>query len=175
MTREELAAIPVPSWTAADAVLALWGTWPKLDEALHLLTAWGFAYVTGFPWIKTMPHNGEVRRGIGFWTMSTSELVLIGRRGEPSRRREGKPVLGLLAGEDRQFYAPLRRHSEKPQGLHDWLEAQFDGPFLELFARQSRQGWDTYGMDLGFILSAEGVRRIAAPRPAQQLLFEDVP
>jgi N6-adenosine-specific RNA methylase IME4 len=175
LAREELAAIPVSRWTAEDCVLVLWGTWPKLDECIHLLTAWGFAYVTGFPWIKTVPGTLEPRRGIGFWTQSVSEIVLIGRRGEPVRERDTPPVLGLLAGGDRQFYAPIRRHSQKPEGLHGWLESQFPGPYLELFARLPRAGWDTWGADLGFTLSANGVERstIAPPTEAQLSLIEE--
>jgi len=152
MSLEELKSIPVNSWAEDDCVLCLWGTWPKLDHAIELMSAWGFSYVTGFPWVKIVPSSGEIRRGIGFWTMSASEMVLIGRRGKPKRKRvEGgraKPI-GLLVGESRIFYAPIRKHSEKPVVVHQWLERYLDGPFLELFARKRRDDWTAWGLDLG--------------------------
>lgn len=153
----DIAALPMRKWAADDAVLACWGTWPKLDEGVALVQAWGFEYVTGFPWIKTM--RGGIPPGIGFWTQSVSEVVLIGRRGEPRKHGKPAPVLGLLAGEDRQFWAPNpRKHSRKPYGLHAWLEEMFDGPYLELFARRPYPGWTCWGGDLGFWLTPEGVQ-----------------
>jgi N6-adenosine-specific RNA methylase IME4 len=168
MSYGELCALPVGQWTAPHAVLALWATWPQLDQAVGLMGAWGFDYVTGFPWIKTV--GPAIRVGIGFWTQSVSEMVLIGRKGEPRRERNGAPVLGLLHREARQFYAPggsPGTHSRKPAGLHEWLESQFDGPYLELFARRKRPGWITWGTDLGFQLTPGGVTR-CAPRPTLQ-------
>lgn len=162
----DLMRLPVAEWSAPDAVLVMWGTWPKLDEAFPLLAAWGFDYVTGLPWVKTTP-RGEIRRGIGFWFQSASELLLIGRRGEP-RRADGKPLIGLTCGEQRQFYAPIRRHSEKPVGIYDWIEATFAGPYLELFARRERPGWTTWGADLGFRLTPGGIERVA-PKEDPQL------
>lgn len=168
----EIAALPVQEWAAPDAVLACWGTWPKLDEGIALVEAWGFGYVTGFPWIKTM--NGGIPPGIGFWTQSVSEVVLIARRGEPKKNGKPAPVLGLLTGEDRQFWAPNpRRHSRKPHGLHAWLEGLFDGPYLELFARRPHPGWTCWGGDLGFWLTPAGVQEVARPRQEQPDLFAE--
>lgn len=41
--------------------------------------------------------------------------------------------------------APRREHSRKPDEIHNRIEALFDGPYLELFARQKRKGWDCWG------------------------------
>lgn len=175
MPYASIAAIPVREFAADNAVLAMWGTWPKLNEGVALMAAWGFEYVTGFPWVKTMPAAGTIRRGIGFWTMSASELVLIGRRGEPKKAGKPAPVMGLLIGEDRQFYAPAREHSRKPYGIHDWLAEMFNGPYLELFARRERPGWSTWGGDTGFHLSASGVERVGVAKALTQAgLFDEV-
>ena len=167
-----LASLPVADWAASDAILALWATWPQLNHGTDLLRAWGFDYVTGFPWIKTV--GAAIRVGIGFWAQSVSELLLIGRRGILPKARNGSPVLGLLHEECRQFYAPggaPGAHSRKPAGIHEWLEAQFDGPYLELFARRKRPGWITWGSDLGFELTPAGVRPCEPKRVLQPDLF----
>ena len=164
MTYAELAALPVASFAADDCVLACWGTWPKLDEGVDLIRAWGFEFVTGFPWVKVTPSSREIYTGIGFWKQSCSEVVLIARRGEPKRivgARE--PGLGLLVGEPRIFYAPRSEHSTKPEEVQDWLAREFRGPYLELFARRERPGWACWGRETGFVLSASGVERAAKP------------
>lgn len=168
MRYDEIAAIPVASWAAETCVLALWGTWPKLEEAVQLVWDWGFEFKTGFPWVKTLPQKGEIRRGIGFWVQGASEFVLIGTKGEPERQKTA-PQIGLLCGSERQFYAPRLEHSKKPEDLQSWLEARFAGPRLELFARRERPGWTTWGRDTGFVLSAEGVKAVEAPAEALPL------
>ena len=164
-----LSVIPVPSWAAPDSVLALWGTWPKLDEAVALLRAWGFAYVTGIPWVKTSPASRSIYCGVGFWTQSASEILLFGTRGNP-KTRDVSPVRGFLIGDDRQFYAPRnRKHSRKPLDVHTWLEAKFPGPYLELFATKRHPGWTCWGRSLGFELTPGGVSEQSRPAKSPRL------
>lgn len=172
MSYAEIAAIPVGQWADKDCLLACWTTWPKLAEGVDLVRAWGFEYLTGVPWIKTV--STTIRRGIGHWTMSCSEPLLLGRRGTPARRGPNPKMLGLLEGEDRQFYAPGGKvHSRKPYGIHEWLTEQFTGPYLELFARRERKdGWTCWGGDLGYWLSPEGVKyrpELIKPQPQGDL------
>lgn len=159
----------VQRWAAPDAVLAMWATWPLIPEALALLTAWGFVYVTGCPWLKTVPSTGAIRTGIGFWWQSASELLLIGRRGKPHKSRH--PILALTTGDvalaDRVFCAPRAEHSVKPVGVAEWLEATLPGPYLELFARRARPGWTCYGRDLGTLITPAGVEA-CEPRSAAE-------
>lgn len=134
---EDLAGMPVGDLAAKDCILFLWGTWPKLPEALQLMVAWGFQYVTGFPWVKTT-ENGALSYGVGFWVRGCSEYVLIGRRGNVSPPRlEG--FLGLMS--------PTLRHSHKPDSVHQIAET-LPGPYLELFARRSREGWTVFGNEV---------------------------
>lgn len=158
MTLEQLGEIPLQKWAGEDSVLALWATWPKLDQAFRLLELWGCSFVSGFPWVKTTPSSGEIRCGIGFWTQSASELVLLARCGALAREEDAPHVRGILVGEDRQFYAPIGEHSAKPLGIHEWLEATLPGPRLELFGRAPRDGWEVWGNELGFELGPWGVR-----------------
>jgi N6-adenosine-specific RNA methylase IME4 len=146
MTMDELYNMPVRDYAANDSVLLLWGTWPKLPEALKVMAAWGFEYVTGFPWIK-LDGNGVPVYGIGFWVRGCSEFVFIGRRGNVSPPRlEG--FLGLMS--------PNLYHSRKPSSLHEYAET-LPGPYLELFARRDRPGWHCFGNQFEEIERAQAV------------------
>jgi N6-adenosine-specific RNA methylase IME4 len=137
MSIADICAMPIPDLALTDCALFLWGTWPKLPEALAALTSWGFEYVTGLPWVKMTKGRG-INYGVGYWVRGCSEYVLIGRRGQVSPPRiEG--YLGILS--------PNLGHSRKPDSIHEIAEA-LPGPYLELFARRSRSGWDVFGDDI---------------------------
>lgn len=159
MSLQDMAKIPVKSWANDNCLLLMWCTWPMLTEGADLLRSWEFKYITGVPWIKTVPNSGTIRCGIGFWTQSTSEFLLIGKRGKVSPSKKDKRR-GLLFGEDRQFYGPINKHSTKPEDIQDWVENRFEGPYLELFARRERQDWTCWGYDTGYGLSSEGVEQL---------------
>lgn len=144
MSFEELCDLPVHELAADDAVLLLWGTWPQLPDALALVNAWGFEYKTGFPWVKlqrpaTVDLFGDMELvpsyGCGHWVRGCSELIFICTRGNIACPHSND--LGLLS---ERF-----EHSRKPDSLHQYAEHNFTGPYLELFARRSRPGWDAWG------------------------------
>lgn len=165
MATDDICAIPVAEkFASLDCLLFLWGTWPKLPDARRVLAAWGFDYISGFPWVKYTPSTAQLRTGIGFWTQGMSEFVFIGKRGK-AKKKKGDPVKGLLCGSEMQFYAPPgSKHSSKPQELHSWIERIAPAPRAELFARVNRPGWDCYGLDLGWKLTENGAERVyAAP------------
>ncbi|MCP4542284.1 MAG: hypothetical protein GY832_34615 [Chloroflexi bacterium] len=118
MTLDEIKAMPVQALAADDAILFLWGTWPKLPQVIETMRAWGFEHVTGFPWVKTT-QSGEPAYGIGSWVAGCSEYVLIGRRGCVSPPSE--KYLGLVG--------PSLGHSRKQDAERlemDVLGAVFD-------------------------------------------------
>lgn len=43
------------------------------------------------------------------------------------------------------FHWPRGEHSAKPEAFLDLVESVSPGPYLELFARRNRLGWDTWG------------------------------
>ncbi len=143
MTMAEIYAVPVPQLAADNSILYLWGTWPKLPFVLRTLEAWGFTYVTGFPWIKlTMDRCRPVYR-TGHWVAACSEYVFIGRKGHVSPPPPPRD-LGLLS--------PSLQHSRKPDDLHSMIENKFPGPYLELFGRRSRPGWTVFGNEVTTLL-----------------------
>jgi len=141
---DELKTFPVSDLAAPDCVLFMWITWPILLDALDLIEAWGFKYKTcGFSWMKA--HAGQVELfhdeihvqvGLGYWTRANSEVCLLATRGKPKR---------LNADVRQGIIAPRREHSRKPDGIHERIERLVAGPYLELFARQKRPGWDVWG------------------------------
>jgi hypothetical protein len=52
MTQKELLALPVASWAAGEAHLFLWTTNTNMSDALELMEAWGFKFVTILTWVK---------------------------------------------------------------------------------------------------------------------------
>jgi N6-adenosine-specific RNA methylase IME4 len=157
MRTDDICRVPVgEKFADKNCHLFLWGTWPKLPDALRVMDAWGFAFVTGFPWVKYTPSTGKLYTGIGFWTQGMSEYLLIGRRGKPKKGKT-KAVKGLICGSDFQFYAPRTKHSEKPLEVQTWIERVSAEPRLELFARTPRPGWTSWGLDLGFKLDSNDV------------------
>ena len=174
-TMDEIAAVPVAEWCRPDAILFLWATLPKLDQAIDVMRAWGFSLVTAVPWVKTEPKRGRIRHGIGFWFYTASELVLVCRRGKaraPKQSTAAKPD-ALLVGDrgNPTFWAPRGHHSRKPLSFVEWVESTLPGPRLELYATGTRPSWTCWGHATGYHLYEGGVimladmERLAVERP----------
>jgi N6-adenosine-specific RNA methylase IME4 len=134
--------LPVLDLAAKDCVLFCWSTWPHLKSALWLISAWGFTYKTcAFDWMKADPYclfadDTTPDMGMGYWTRSNTEPCLLATRGKPKR----------VSADVRQgLIAPRREHSRKPDDIHGRIERLVAGPYLEIFARAPRSGWDTWG------------------------------
>jgi N6-adenosine-specific RNA methylase IME4 len=146
MTRADIEGLPVAEWAADECVLLLWATDPLLPAAFNVISSWGFTYKTvGFYWAKlnrSAPELIYTERdfftGLGFWTRANPELCLLATRGHPKRRRADVKKL---------IVSPRREHSRKPDEAYERIEALCDGPYLELFARSARQGWDRWGAE----------------------------
>ena len=101
------------------------------------MRAWGFEYKTvGFYWVKQNAKSDGFFTGLGYWTRANPEQCLLGTQGNP--RRLGKDVRKLIV--DRR-----REHSRKPDQVRDRIERLVNGPYLELFARETKRGWDCWG------------------------------
>jgi len=146
MTTQQIAALDVPSLAADDAVLVLWVTWRFVPDALTVIKAWGFEYVAGFPWIKsqyTPAVNlfGDLQYkaswGLGGWVRGCSEPVFIAKRGDAKPPKAD--WLGLITKRE--------VHSKKPESIYDYCES-LPGPYLEMFARRRRDGWDVFGNEV---------------------------
>lgn len=133
---EEIMALEVPA--ADDAVLFLWATNPLLCEALEVMEAWDFEYRTNLAWVKD-------RIGMGYYVRGQHELLLIGKRGNispPSEEARPPSVVDARRTE----------HSAKPPEVYEVIEGMYpvskSPRHLELFARNRRQGWVSWGNEL---------------------------
>lgn len=154
----------IDSILAPKGLVIFWTTWPKLMDSREVIHAWGLEYVTGWPWVKTIPGN-EIDTGIGHWSQSASEVVMILRRkGFKRKAKMVPPVMGLMEGETPIFYARKdRRHSTKPIGIHHYAETVGEGPYGELFARRFQPNWRCYGEEVGTWITPDGIRVLENP------------
>jgi N6-adenosine-specific RNA methylase IME4 len=126
-----IAELPVAGILAPAAALFLWCPPCKLEEALHVMRAWGLRYKAQWIWRKP-------GLGAGYYGRNCHEQVLLGTRGTGMARR------GYQAPSF--FEAPRRKHSEKPEEVHRRIEEMYpDLAKLELFACQRRPGWTVWG------------------------------
>jgi N6-adenosine-specific RNA methylase IME4 len=153
MTLEEIQALPVGDLSAPHCVLALWAVDALLPEAIETGRRWGFTFKTVlFYWAKTRregsprhllhdePEHKLFPIGTGYWTRTNPEQCLLFTRGQPKRKSAAVRKL---------IIAPRREHSRKPDVLHERIEQLVDGPYIELFSRRQRPGWDSWGNEIG--------------------------
>lgn len=137
-TCQELAwikSLPVGHLASRDCWLFLWTSAPLLDRAFEVVDAWGFRYVSRLAWRK-LTINSKPRLGPGFLVRTLHEDILIATLGDP---RRVKPLPSLFGG-------IAREHSRKPEELYPLLDAFAPAARkVELFARQSRPGWLSWG------------------------------
>lgn len=131
MGLDAIAELPVRGFAARDAHLYLWTINRFIPEAYEIAQCWGFKPSTMLVWTKKP--KGII---VGGFTCTT-EYVLFCRRGSlPVQERQ----------DTTWFQWPRSNtHSRKPDAFLDLVERVSPGPYLELFARRQRLGWDTWG------------------------------
>lgn len=145
MSLEDIKTLPVQDLAADDCVLLMWITDPMLEKGFEVIRSWGFKYKTvGFVWAKmntTKMNCGNSKvihydpfMGGGYWTRANPEYCLLATRGHPHRVNADVRELVI---------SPRREHSRKPDEMYDYIERLCEGPYVELFARYPRIGWDT--------------------------------
>ena len=159
LSMDDIAELPVLSYAAENCALFLWTTDPMLPQALQMLKAWGFTYKTvGFYWAKTNKDGGFFT-GMGYWTRANPEQCLLATRGAPKRIARDVPRL---------IVAPRREHSRKPDEFYKRVERLVAGPYLDMFAREQRPGWATWGDDVDHFSCATPEPPARSEDPAEQ-------
>lgn len=125
-----------------DCALFMWVTDAHIEDAIKLMKAWGFKYVTiAFIWSK-VTKNGKRVANLGAWTMKNCEICLFGTKGRMLKYKKSNSVQQL-------FEAERITHSKKPDCTRKFIEQIFgDIPRIELFARQYADGWDCWGNEV---------------------------
>lgn len=154
MKTPEICALPVASICAPDVHLYLWVTNNALAKGWghDVARAWGFTPITILSWLK------DGNPGLGQYFRGNSEHVLFCRRGMPEYKTHpitDKRAQGLTAfvygsvEEEGAWWNEVRpderTHSRKPMKIKEWAELVSHGPYLEMFARTRRPGWEAWG------------------------------
>lgn len=117
-----------------DCHLYLWVTNNFLKDGLKVIDSLGFRYVTTITWMKD-------RIGLGQYFRGLTEHCLFAVKGNvPYKIIEGKRQQGITG-----FIETKRIHSQKPLKMYQMIETVSYRPYLEIFARERRQGWDVIG------------------------------
>jgi N6-adenosine-specific RNA methylase IME4 len=165
---DDIKATPVGDMATEAAHLYLWAVLPMMAEAYEVVQAWGFRPCTLLTWCKPGPGLGAGWRG-------NTEHLIVARRGTspnvnptcaacggrdrgankcscaaPEWRHRGQRVPPVepsfrTTASGTWYEAPRGEHSVKPELFIDLIEQMSPGPYLEIFARRARFGWDYFG------------------------------
>jgi N6-adenosine-specific RNA methylase IME4 len=132
MSVDEICNMTLPK-IADDALLLMWGTAPKLLEAIKVIDSWGFTYKTHGIWDKETI-------GMGYWFRGQHELLLVATKGtfSPPEPQNRKPSV---------YREAKTSHSTKPSFFYEWIGESFPyGKKIELFARTKyNDTWEVWG------------------------------
>ncbi len=139
MTDAAIEALPVSDLACDDAHLYLWTINSRIEAAYRIAARWGFQPSSLLVWCKTPASMTGGTFG------NAAEFVLFCRRGslaasERLPRNWFTWPMPYAAGSN---HGPIA--SAKPEAFLDLVEQVSPGPYLELFARRQRLGWDTWG------------------------------
>lgn len=132
---KDLLKLDVASISADNCILFMWTTGPQMANAIELGETWGFEYKTvAFVWDKQIHNPGR-------YTLSQTEFVLAFKKGKFPQPRGARNVKQLVS-------VHRMEHSKKPQEVIKGITNMFPSQRkIELFARSSFEGWDTWGLE----------------------------
>lgn len=138
MKTEDIKKLPIQNLADDSCHLYLWATNNHLKDAFEVMDAWGFEYKTIITWMKD-------RIGLGQYFRGNTEHCLFGRKGKmlPYKVDENNKRSQGVTG----FTAPRKQHSQKPEEMREMIEKVSYPDRIELFARESADGWDCWGDD----------------------------
>jgi N6-adenosine-specific RNA methylase IME4 len=135
MTIQEICGVAPPA--EDDAHLYLWTTNRFMGDAYEVARAWGFEPKTILTWTKTHQNDpARVSMKVGYYFRGATEHCLFGVRGSLRTLLDNLPT---------GYLWPRLPHSVKPDAFYDLVEQASPGPYVELFARRARFGWDYWG------------------------------
>ncbi len=160
ITNDEILSLPVSQLAAEPSHLYLWVPNALLKEGLQVMDAWEFEYKTNIVWQKIRKDGEPDGRGVGFYFRNTTELLLFGVRGKHARTLPpGRSQVNVIKSRKRE-------HSRKPDEQFDIIESCSWGPYLELFARGPRDGWEVWGNQANIYYPSWKTYRHHSQRPS---------
>lgn len=140
LSLEEIQNIPVGEAAEENSHLYLWVPNALIKEGLETMKSWGFTYKTNLIWYKIRKDGGPDGRGMGFYFRNVTEIILFGIKGSIRTLKPGRSQVNIIRSRKRE-------HSRKPDEQYEIIESCSPGPYLELFARGSRENWDVWGSE----------------------------
>lgn len=133
MSINEICELPISDLAEDDSVLFLWTTSPLLEDSFLVINAWGFNYKASFIWDK-------IKHNMGHYNSVRHEFLLIATRGSctPDNMKLFDSVQSIERTE----------HSKKPHEFYEIIETLYSGSKIELFARNIRDGWSSWGNEV---------------------------
>jgi N6-adenosine-specific RNA methylase IME4/ParB-like chromosome segregation protein Spo0J len=132
MTIDEICNMPVSDLATDDAILFMWTTAPKLEEAFKVVSSWGFTYRSCAIWDKQ-------KIGMGYYFRIQHEILLVATRGNIPTPAPADRVSSVIS-------IPRSEHSAKPVDFYEIIEKFYPAlPKIELFCRSPREGWAVWG------------------------------
>lgn len=150
MTIDAIKGLPVPGLAQEDAHLWLWATNGALEQAFGVARAWGFTPRSLLTWVKP-------RYTLGVYLRNATEQVIFATRGKAPIQFHGQATW---------LFAPLQEHSHKPEEFYDIIERCSPGPYVELFARRHRPGWDAWGDQIDSDVTFAGIHKAKCEKEA---------
>ena len=130
MTLNEIKSLPINDLADEHCHIYLWTTMSYLPKAFDVLQSWGFKYNCLLTWDKT---DGFCPFGFKW----TTEFCLFAIRKQPLKKIGIKTI----------FRENHTIHSRKPQTFYNIVEKVSYPPYLDVFGRRLRHGWDVIGND----------------------------
>jgi N6-adenosine-specific RNA methylase IME4 len=131
----DICTLPVSNVCHEETILLLWA--PNalmMQDGQMVLDAWGFKYKTNIVWIK--PRGPSM----GWWVQNRHEICLIGVN-KGSSPPLHKPESVIFEG--------TVKHSQKPDEMYEIIQATWEPPYLELFARRKWNDlWEVWGNEI---------------------------
>lgn len=116
-------------WTIEKYLLKTEEMMKSMGYKVHARIIWN--KVTGMPTAFTVRYQHEYL----LWCYKKSKILM------PVKEEQGK--WGDV------FTEQVKRHSQKPEHAYEMIEAMFpDAEKIELFARNTRNGWDCWGNEV---------------------------
>lgn len=145
MSTQDICNLPIKYLKTDNAICFMWATFPNISEALKVFEAWGFEYKTAaFVWVKKNKKSNTNFWGMGAYTRANAEVCLLGisKKTKASEQVKAHNIHQIIE-------APIERHSKKPDIIREKIvELLGDLPRVELFARNTTEGWDVWGNEV---------------------------
>lgn len=141
---EDICRFPLPTMHP-DSVLLLWRVAAMPQAALDVVRMWGFRPKSELIWLKKTATGGRWF-GMGRTLRAEHEVCLLATKGRPEVLNHS--TRSTFVTDLEGLSAEVGRHSEKPERFYEIVEALFEGPYAELFARKPRPGWSCFGNEI---------------------------